>query len=228
MDVLQNRAFSSAEALRFGWTTTCANLRPLLVIGLTGAFLGLLQQALNRPPPSVGAPILSLALQLLEAALFMGLLRASLQLSDGRAVDLSRPQELLANFFGYLLTALLLSLIVVGGLALLIVPGVLWAVRFGYAPLLAIDTNCDPVQALRESSRLTAGSRGSLFQFGLLAAGINLLGALAFGVGLLVTLPTTLIAAAQILRQLQAHAGRTGSEPSAPAHSHLTGGGAPA
>lgn len=220
--------FSSAEALRFGWSTTTVNLRPLLVIGLAGGFVGLLQQALSRSSENVGAPILALILQVLQAALFMALLRASLQLCDGRAIDLSRPQDLLANFFAYLLTTLLLSLIVGGGLVLLIVPGVLWAVRFGYAPLLVIDKSCDPVWALRESARLTAGVRGPLFKFGLLAAGINLLGALAFGVGLLVTVPTTLIAAAQILRQLQLRAGRPNSERPVATPPHLSGGGAPA
>jgi hypothetical protein len=35
---------------------------------------------------------------------------------------------------------------------------------------------------------------------------VNLLGALAFGVGLLVTIPTSFVAAAHVLRRLQARA----------------------
>lgn len=229
MEEPRGAPFSSTEALRFGWNSTCSNLRPLLVIGLAGGFLGLLVQALRRPLESPGiAPLLAIAVQVLQAALFMALLRASLQLCDGRAIDLSRPQDLLADFFGYLLTGLLLSLIVVGGLALLIVPGVMWAMRFGYAPLLVVDRGYDPVQALRESSRVSAGARMRLFRFALLALAVNLLGALAFGVGLLVTIPTTTIAAAHILRQLQERAGKVAAEPAGGAQSRPSGGEAPA
>lgn len=214
----QRTPFSSGEALRFGWNATCANLRPLLLIGFSGGFLGLLQQTLRRPMENPGiAPVLAIAVQILQAALFMGLLRVSLQLCDGIAIDLSRPQDLVANFFGYLLTTLLLWLIIAGGLILLIVPGVLWAVRFGYAPLLVVDRGYDPVQALRESARISAGARLPLFKFVLLALGVNLLGALTFGVGLLVTIPTTTIAAAYILRRLQglSDSSRTQSGPAA-------------
>lgn len=209
-------AISSSQALRFGWRTTCANVRPLLTLGLIGGFLELLQQALRDPAHAPGlATLLRLALQLVQAALVMVFLRVALQLHDGKEVDLSRPQQLLANYFGYLLTTVLLSLIVLGGLVLLIVPGVLWAVRFGFAPFLVVQGKLDPVAALRESSRLTQGVRAQLLGFALLVLVINLLGALTFGVGLLVTWPTGLIAAAYVMRQLQAHAAQQGpaSEP---------------
>jgi hypothetical protein len=42
--------------------------------------------------------------------------------------------------------------------------------------------------------------------------GVNVLGAMALGIGLMVTVPTTLIAAAHVLRHLQEHA-REGERP---------------
>jgi uncharacterized membrane protein len=204
--------FSTEEALRFGWKATRENLRPLLILGLVGGFSGLLHQALTRPSESPGiAPVLGLVVQVAQAALFMAMLRASLQICDGRSIDLNRPQDLLAHFFSYLLTTVLVALIVTGGLVLLVVPGVLWALRFGYAPFLVADAGHDPIEALRESARLTAGARKQLLGFAMMALLVNLLGALAFGVGLLVTVPTTTIAAGHVLRLLQARAGAAGA-----------------
>lgn len=216
MDAPTIAPFSSGEALRFGWKATRENLRPLLILGLLGGFCGLLQQALTRPSESPGiAPVLGLVVQVVQAALFMAMLRVSLQICDGRSIDLNRPQDLLAHFFSYLLTTVLLALIVAGGLVLLVVPGVVWALRFGYAPFLVADAGHDPIEALRESARLTAGAKRQLLGFAVLALLVNLLGAMALGVGLLVTVPTTTIAAGHVMRLLQARAGAPGAgEPS--------------
>jgi uncharacterized membrane protein len=58
-----------------------------------------------------------------------------------------------------------------------------------------------PIQALKESKRLTSGVKADLFLFTLLTFGINLLGAIALGVGLLVSLAITYFAIAHIYRQ---------------------------
>ena len=115
---------------------------------------------------------------------------------------------MLAGYFPFLATELPFALIVAGGLVLLIVPGVVWAVTYGFAPLLCAAEGLAPVEALRESRRLTRGHRGSLLVFALFCVGANLLGALALGVGLFVTVPTTLIATVHVLRRLQQHAPR--------------------
>lgn len=193
--------FSSTEALRFGWRTMRANLKPLLILGGIAAFLALLQGSLED------SPLLALAVQVIQVALWMVYVRVALRLHDGKPVDLNRWKELLAGFWPYLLTSILVALIVTGGLILLIVPGVIWALTYGYAGFLVVDRDLDPIAALRESRRLTKGSRGHLLELALLIFLTNLVGALALGVGLLVTVPTTLIAAAYVLRRLQAHAG---------------------
>ena len=84
------------------------------------------------------------------------------------------------------------------------------ALRFGWrkttTTFLVVDRKLDPVEALRESSRLTQGVKGQLLVFALLIAAVNLVGAIALLVGLLVTIPTTVIAAAYVLRRLQSRA----------------------
>ena len=210
MTVDHEMPFTNAEALRFGWNTTRANLKPLVIMGAVGAFLAMLNQALTRH----GDALLGLVIQILQAAVALAFLRAALALHDGKPLDLSNFRALLENFFTYLLTGILYVMIFVGGLVLLIVPGVIWGLRFSMAGYLVADGRTDPIAALHESGRLTEGVKGRLLELGLLMLGINLLGALALGIGLLFTVPTTLIAGAFVFRRLQVrevqrHAGST-------------------
>jgi uncharacterized membrane protein len=205
------RSFSSAEALRFGWDTTRAHLKSLLPIGVAAAFLALLQQSLGGP--GFLRFFLSGLLQILQAAVTMVWIRAALRLHDGKPIGWSDLTDGLEGFFTFLLTWLLYGLIVAGGLILLVVPGVFWAVTYGFSTWAAVDRTLDPVSSLRESSRITRGHRWQLFGFGLYLIGINLLGAMALGIGLLVTVPTSFIAAARVYRRLEAVA---------PAHIDLT------
>ncbi len=195
-------SFSVAESLRFGWNQTQAHLKPMLIIGASSAFLAALNQALTRGHGANG--LLILGVQVLQAMVVMVLIRAALRLADGQPFDLSSPGALLTGFLNYLLTSALFGLIVLCGLILLIAPGVVWLLRYCFAGFLAVDRQLHPLEALRESRRITNGARGQLLVFGLACAGVNLLGAIALGVGLLFTVPTTCIAAAHVLRQLQA------------------------
>lgn len=207
MSAVRPRPFSSEDALRFGWTTTKANLKPLLLIGLVGAFLALLGQALSGDGPANGLrALMLLAVQVLQVALTMVWIRVALSLHDGQRLEWTRLPGLFSDFFTFLLAWVLYGLVVGVGFILLIVPGVIWALKFGFSGFLVVDRKLDPIAAFRESSRLTDGLKGQLFGFALLLIGLNILGALALGVGLFVTVPTTFIAAAYVFRRLQARA----------------------
>jgi len=60
--------------------------------------------------------------------------------------------------------SLLKSLIILGGFILFIVPGVIWAVKYGFAPLVVVLENKKGVSALRRSAELTRGYRWSIFK----------------------------------------------------------------
>lgn len=192
------------DELRFGWRQTFRNLRPWLWVCGAGAFLSILENALTRERGAVGArPLLALILQALQVGVTLASFRTALRVVDGQPIGDLDPRKLLAGYVRFLLTHVLFALVVVGGLLLLIVPGFVWAVTYGFAPLLCAAEGYGPVESLRESRRLTTGHRPLLFAFGLLCLGVNLLGAMALGIGLFVTVPTTVIAAAHVLRRLQ-------------------------
>jgi uncharacterized membrane protein len=195
----RDSTFSIKEALEFGWSRTRANLNPLLILGGIAAILAGLQRGLS--PQDV---FLVLAIQLMQVALTLIWIRVALMIHDGADLDWSKSLDFLDGYLPFLLTVTLTALVVVAGFALLIVPGVIWGLRYSFSSFVAVDRNLDPVAALRESARLTYGRKWHLLEFALAMIGVNILGALALGVGLLISVPTTWIASAFVFRKLQA------------------------
>ena len=88
-----------------------------------------------------------------------------------------------------LLLSLVAGLFIGIGTLLLIIPGVYLAVAYLFASYLVVDRRLDFWPAM-ELSRLTVNPRWfGYFAFLLLLALLNLAGAIALGVGLLVTIP---------------------------------------
>lgn len=198
METATVRPFSIAEALRFGWETLKSNMNPLVVYGAIGAVLALVNSALQR---GKGA-ILALGVQVLQALLLLVMIRVALKLLDGAKVELGDSAKYFNGFVTYLLTSILYGLIVFGGMVLLIVPGVIWGVQFGFSLFLSAERGLQPIEALKESSRLTRGVRWYLFEYALAVLGVNLLGMIALGVGVIFTVPLTVVSTAWVFRRL--------------------------
>jgi hypothetical protein len=91
------------------------------------------------------------------------------------------------------------------GLVLLILPGIIFAM-FMFANFIVVDRELGPIEAMKESSRITRGKRWTLLWLSLAILVINLLGLIALVVGLLVSVPVTWLALAHAYRLF---AGRT-------------------
>ena len=218
---MAEQKFSKGEAIRFGWETTTQNLwffvGLLIVVGLlyfipkvVTRYLSSLLQFTRGPFDNLGVQILAaspsfflgLAAWVLQFAAGIGLLRIILIFCDGAKAQFSDLFSCFPLFFKYLFGSILYGLIVVGGVLLLIVPGIIWAIAYQFFSYLIIDKKMGPVAALKKSGQITKGVKWNLFLFGLLLAGINILGALALVIGLFVTIPTTMVATAFVYRKL--------------------------
>jgi uncharacterized membrane protein len=90
---------------------------------------------------------------------------------------------------------------------LLIVPGVIFTLMFMFATFIVVDRELGPIEAMKESKRLAHGHKWALLGFVLVLALINLLGVLALGVGLLVSIPVSSLAFVHGYCTLTANAG---------------------
>ncbi len=206
--------FSTESALRFAWETF--KKRPWFFVGstvvillasvLVDTFTGGIDAVLSgsADQPSIIGTVINLALGTLIS---MGATAFFLAAHDNPdAADLSllwHPQP----FWKYLGASILLTLVIVAGFLLLIVPGVIFALMFMFTPFIVIERALGPIEAMKESHRLTYGHKWKLLGFTLLLLLINLLGALALIVGLLVTIPVSTLAFVHAYRVLGGKAG---------------------
>lgn len=163
----------------------------------------------NAPTPqqiaiAVVLIVFALAMWVLEMIIGMGLMRIPLKIYDKQKAVFSDLFSCYPLFFKYLGGVILYILIVLGGTLLLIVPGIIWAAQYSFYPLIIIDKNVGPVTALKMSSRMTRGIKGKLLWLWLALLGINILGLCAFVVGLLITIPVTMLAGVYAYRTLSA------------------------
>jgi len=196
--------------LRFGWETF--KKRPaffigifvlIWVIGAVGSELG--AHVNNAQTPS----ILVLALAGVFINIVVGVLlkmgTISFVLAAHDAPESATVRDLWEPdmFWNYLGAMILTGIIVVVGLILVIVPGIIWALRYVFVPYLVIDRGLAPLAALRESSRITYGHKWQLLGLFLALIVLNIVGAIALLVGLLVTIPLSSFALAHAYRTLE-------------------------
>lgn len=104
------------------------------------------------------------------------------------------------EFFG---ATLLSFIIILLGLVLLIVPGIIFSLKYFFVPYLVIDRKLSARAALKESARITEGHKWNLFLFSLVLIGVNALGLLCFVFGLLISIPVSMLAMVHVYRMLE-------------------------
>ena len=196
--------FSITESFKFGWETfkkrpwffMGAALAMLIVSGIISGF----SDGGKMNDPHVLASIIGM---LVGAFMELLLLRLMLKAHDSpESVQFSDAWAQLP-YLPYLGVKIVTGVIVVIGLILLIVPGLIAAAMLLFANYLVADKHLGVLDALKESMRITKGHRAKLIVLILAVALINVLGALLLFVGLVVTLPVSLLAVTHVYRSLE-------------------------
>ncbi|MDH3678867.1 MAG: hypothetical protein OEV40_02835 [Acidimicrobiia bacterium] len=203
-ELVPARRIEIGGAFSYGWRKLMANPAPWLLVAvvglLTGAVLSWLSQLTSNSP---GSLIFGLAEFIVSSVVGFTLLSMALDAVNGRTVRIPDYGDRLDAIVTYTVATFLYGLGVAFSLVLLIVPGIMFAVAYYYYGMIVVDTGADPITALREARALSKGHRWPMFGAGLLAMAITLLGLIAFGVGILLSIPVTSLAAAHIYQQLR-------------------------
>lgn len=125
-------------------------------------------------------------------------LRAHDAPQDAKIADLWHPHP----YWKFAAVSVLVGAAVILGLILLIVPGIIIGIAFGFSLYIVIEQELSPLDAMRASAALTKGHRWDLFLLGLALLGINILGFCALLVGLFVTVPVSGLAIIHAYRLL--------------------------
>lgn len=203
----KGRELAVGEAVAFGWRGVVANLGLWIPAALTAALVGVIPDWLGarlRDDGSVFAGSLVMALgYLLSFLVTLGMIGLALRTVDGEKPpfgDLFAQGDIL---FRYVVASVIFAAALLVGLALFVLPGLVVLVFFYFYAYVLVDERAGILECLRRSADVTEGARLKLLALlGLLLA-VNLLGALAFVVGVLISVPLTFLASAHAYRQLQ-------------------------
>ncbi|MHC4172192.1 MAG: hypothetical protein ACYST5_04525 [Planctomycetota bacterium] len=210
---MTGKYFNFSEVLGYGWSVMKANF--WFFVGLGFVFLivtyiptviDMLVRLLYLPRPVFVLLKITTAILgwVINVVLGIGLIKIALSFCDERKPAIGTLFDAWDCFWRYVGAAILYALIILGGFILLIIPGIIWSVKYSLCFYFVIDKGLGPVQAIKASGRTTMGAKWELFGFFILCSLINLLGLLCLIVGIFATYPTVIVANALVYRQLLA------------------------
>jgi uncharacterized membrane protein len=144
----------------------------------------------------------SLLFSSLVAPLYAGYCIAAFRILTGKPFQFSDFFGGFNYFLPLFLAGLAGGIIVSVGTVLLILPGIYLTVGYMLTVFLVIDYRMEFWQAMETSRKIVTKNWFAFFVFALLLGLINLLGIIALGVGLLVSVPVTTCAAAIAYKEI--------------------------
>ncbi|KAA1422678.1 hypothetical protein FE697_010875 [Mumia zhuanghuii] len=205
-------ALSVGDAISYGWNKFKANWAVWVVITLIffviQAVIGGIGTAAQSGSDSAmdngvwaaagGFSFLALLFNLLNT-LVSWLMQAAQ--TKGALAETEGRKPGIGDFFQWgdragavILTFLLLAVLSFVGFLLCILPGIIFTFFAWYTLWFVLDQRQSPIDALQSSFKLVGNNLGPIFLLALALIGINILGAILCLVGLLVTVPLTLLA----------------------------------
>lgn len=182
----------------------------LLILSIIPNIPSLFDHLVNKETPLATANIvfgiISVLSMILAIYLSIGEIRIFLNHDEGKKLtytDLYKDYKL---FWKFLSTIILYLLIVLGGMILFIVPGIIWAVRFQFAPWFVVDKKVGPVTALKMSANITNSNMWSLLGLNMIEKMISMIGMFALLIGLFWAYPVMMILQTRAYKILSAQA----------------------
>jgi len=194
--------FLIKESIKYGWNKCKEHMELILFTTLLILAVGILSGDLGDNKRGIDFSMLWLIGTIFSIIIRIGYTKIFLRIHDGESPKFVEIFQEYRTFWKYLGVCVLSVLAFVGGLILLIVPGIIWAVRFSFSSFIVVDTKVGPVAAMKESYAITKGSFWKVLLFWITIGLFNLLGLIALGIGLLVTVPVSTLASVYVYRLL--------------------------
>ncbi len=202
---------SVGEAISYGWQRVKSNAGTWIGVVVIAAIIQIVLSMLFGPDSVyrvdaaresewslnlfLGSIITTVVGYLINAAM----VRGALHEVDGRRPSLGSFFQF-TNVLNVIVVSVLVGLLSAIGLLLLVIPGLVVIFLSWWALQFVIDRNESAVTAIGSSFRAISSQPGPVFLLALALIGINILGAIPLGLGLLVTIPLTMIASTYAYR----------------------------
>lgn len=206
---MNEKKFSIEEAIEFAFAKTKKYFWSLISIGITVVVLNIVSGSLDsldkkyKGVASVTIPsfLLQIIVLIISFLISLGIADISLKIARNEDFKYADIFSKIRFLWKYILSSIVYGFIVIGGLILLIVPGVIWSIKFHFYPYFILQ-GLGPIEALKHSAKITYGSKWRLFFLNLSFGILVVLGVMCLFVGLLWAIPITWIASALVFDKL--------------------------
>ena len=184
-----------------GWRQLWKYFLELFLIGLVGFIIGIPGWMGNWGEGAAASFLALLGIAywiLVVGPVDYGVSFSYLKAARGDKLEIANVFAAFQNYWNAVLASLLVTAIVIAGLALLIVPGIIFACKLAFTPYLVVDRKMAVIEAVKASWDMTRGHAWKVFLIGLLAIPISIAGLICFGVGIILSLMWILMAFASL------------------------------
>jgi len=203
---MTTKQFSKKAAFTYGWETFKKNswfiMGIVLIYSIAQIFPSYIGGFLIEQNLFYLGIVFILIGMVLQVIFKLGIIQILLNFRDAKKASFSDLFKSYPLFFKYIFASILYGLIVFVGTLLLIIPGIIWALQFAFCGFILVDQKASILESLRKSAEITKGHKWNLFLFLIVLILFNLLGTLAFYIGLLVTAPISALALVYVYRKL--------------------------
>jgi uncharacterized membrane protein len=193
------------DAVSYGWSVYWRNVGTLVVIALVIFGIELAVSVVGGAIGGGGGiqALVQIVGLLIGLLLTLGWMRVSVELTRGvkpQVNDLFKAQ----GYGPFILASILFYVGFVVGLILLVVPGIIFAVVYGFYGFVIAERGdgVTVTEALKRSADITRGHRWQLVGLAIIVFLINVVGFLACGIGLIFTSGISILAWAYAYRTL--------------------------
>jgi len=203
--MFNEKTFSDGAAVRFGWEKMKEHMGFFILMFLVILGAAIVPMMLTLLVPEEYWYIwllLGLAYIALQIIIAIGFVQIILDVTDGKKPMLSTLFTRWNVFFKFLGVSIVYGFVVYVGFLLLIFPGVIWMLKYWYAPLLVVDKGMGPIEAMKKSAEITEGLKWDLLGLYCVTNVVNVIGIVCLYVGLIFTTPMTMIATTKVYREI--------------------------
>ncbi|GAC70624.1 hypothetical protein [Gordonia soli] len=195
--------FSVGDAISYGWNRFKDNVGPWIGIVLAFWVINAILQVISNTSSRDGGwviPFIVGIISILVGYLFSAaFIRGALDENEARKPGFGAFFAF-RNYGPIIATALLVAIGTIVGLIIVIIPGIIFAFLTYWALTFVVDKQLDPISGIKESFSIISKNVGPLLLLALASIGLNIVGAILCGLGLLVTIPVTTIASVYAYR----------------------------
>lgn len=197
------QSFTIKEALSFGWLKYKEHwkfLVPLfIVMAVLYAFV-----SYTQPLDDISMSIVALQFlgNIIVAYLSIGIMNVMLRIYRAEPIEIKNLFLSWNIFWKSMIGSILVSLTVLAGFILLVIPGLVWWITYSFYFYFIVEKGAGPVDAMKMSRKITVGERWHILGCFLIVILTNLVGAIVIGIGLFVSVPVSMLMLVYVYKKL--------------------------